>query len=370
MGLFDVADTRLGRSLIIAGVMAAFAVVGKVAGARGSPLAGELLVMTGIMLTPALAGGAAEGRAIPLSAVASAMGVLAGLGWYVRNPSSAVYQALDRPRRPFTLSTGLIIVGAVLLLLLPLALILLLPLVATRRMRSRTFSDTLIMLSAAMTPALIATVGYAADIDTGDWTGVIIVYPSLAAYAAGFVLSGRYPLYAALIVGAGIAAPFVTLTAFGQDIGVRGVGAILAGTGAFVAAVGLAAEPRPGSRHAVLSPVFWLDIVGLSALATGVGIALDDFDNEGVYAGFAVLSVLLIAGGVAMRRLTWTLVGLGALAAYVIHLLADVVGAGGSYVLTLAGLAIVAAALYYRARVERRRPPSNPPVESESSRPL
>ena len=118
------------------------------------------------------------------------------------------------------------------------------------------------------------------------------------------------------------------------------------------------------------SPTFWLDIVGMSALAAGVGIALDDFDNEGIYAGFAVLSVLLIAGGVAMHRLTWTLVGLGALAFYVIHLLADVLGTGGSYVLTLAGLAIVAAALYYHARVERRRPPSNPPVESESSRPL
>ena len=108
----------------------------------------------------------------------------------------------------------------------------------------------------------------------------------------------------------------------------------------------------------------------MSALATGVGVALDDFSNEGVYAGFAVLSLLLIAGGVAMHRLTWTLVGLVALAFYVIHLLADVLGTGGSYVLTLAGLAIVAAALYYHARVERRRPPSNPPVESESTRPL
>ncbi len=372
VGLFDVADTRLGRSLIIAGIMAAFAVVGKVAGARGSPLAGELLVMTGIVLTPALAGGAAEGRAIPLSAVASAMGVLAGLGWYVRNPSSAVYQALDGPKRPFTLSAGPFAV-LILLIMVPALpfLILLLPVLATRYMRPHIFSDTLVMLSAAMTPALIVTIGYAADVDPGDWTGVVIVYPSLAVYAAGFVLSGRYPFYAALAGGALLAAPLVTLLGFGQDqIGPRTVGAVLAGTGAFVAAVGLAAEPRRDSPAAVSSPTFWLDIVGLSALAAGVGIALDDFDNEGIYAGFAVLSVLLIAGGVAMHRLTWTLVGLGALASYVIHLLADVLGAGGSYVLTLAGLAIVAASLYYRARVERRRPPSNPPVESESDPPL
>ena len=372
VGLFDVADTRLGRSLIIAGIMAAFAIVGKVVGARGSPLAGELLVLTGILLTPALAGGAAEGRAIPLSAVASAMGVLAGLGWYVRSPASAVYQALDGPKRPFTLSAGPFAV-LILLIIVPALpfLILLLPVLATRYMRPHIFSDTLVMLSAAMTPALIVTIGYAADVDPGDWTGVVIVYPSLAVYAAGFVLSRRYPFYAALAGAAVLAAPLVTLLGFGQDqIGPRTVGAVLAGTGAFVAAVGLAAEPRRDSPAAVSSPTFWLDIVGLSALATGVGIALGDFDNEGVYAGFAVLSVLLIAGGVAMRRLTWTFVGLGALAAYVIHLLADVVGAGGSYVLTLAGLAIVAAALYYRARVERRRPPSNPPVESESDPPL
>ena len=171
-----------------------------------------------------------------------------------------------------------------------------------------------------MTPALIVTIGYAADVDPGDWTGVVIVYPSLAS-TRRIVLSRRYPFYAALAGAAVLAAPLVTLLGFGQDqIGPRTVGAVLAGTGAFVAAVGLAAEPRRDSPAAVSSPTFWLDIVGLSALATGVGIALDDFDNEGVYAGFAVLSVLLIAGGVAMRRLTWTFVGLGALAAYVIHL--------------------------------------------------
>ena len=306
VGLFDVADTRLGRSLIIAGIMAAFAIVGKVVGARGSPLAGELLVLTGILLTPALAGGAAEGRAIPLSAVASAMGVLAGLGWYVRSPASAVYQALDGPKRPFTLSTGPFAV-LILLIIVPALpfLILLLPVLATRYMRPHIFSDTLVMLSAAMTPALIVTIGYAADVDPGDWTGVVIVYPSLAVYAAGFVLSRRYPFYAALAGAAVLAAPLVTLLGFGQDqIGPRTVGAILAGTGAFVAAVGLAAEPRPRqSRHAVLSPTFWLDLAGLSALATGVGIALGDFDNNGVYAGFGALSGLLIAGGLAMRRL-------------------------------------------------------------------
>ena len=231
-------------------------------------------------------------------------------------------------KRPFTLSTGPFAV-LILLIIVPALpfLILLLPVLATRYMRPHIFSDTLVMLSAAMTPALIVTIGYAADVDPGDWTGVVIVYPSLAVYAAGFVLSRRYPFYAALAGAAVLAAPLVTLLGFGQDqIGPRTVGAVLAGTGAFVAAVGLAAEPRRDSPAAVSSPTFWLDIVGMSALATGVGVALDDFSNEGVYAGFAVLSVLLIAGGVAMHRLTWTLVGLVALAFYVIHLLADVVG--------------------------------------------
>lgn len=372
VGLFGVADTRLGRSLIIAGIMAAFAVVGKAAGGRGSPLAGELLVMAGLALAPVLASGAAEGRAVPLAAVASAMAVLAGLGWYVRKPSSAVYRALDGPKRPFTLSAGPFAV-LVLLIIFPALpfLILLLPVLAARYMRPRIFSDTFVMLSVAITPALIASISHAAEIDPGDWTGAVIVYPSLAAYAVGFVLSGRYPFYAALAGAALLAAPFVTLVGFGQgDLGPRSVGAVLAGTGAFVAAVGLAAEPRRDSPAALSSPTFWLDIVGLSALATGVGIALGDFANEGIYAGFGVLCALLIAGGLAMHRLTWTIVGLAALASYVIHLLANVVGAGGSYVLTLAGLAIVAAALYYRARVERRRPPSGPPVEPESGRPL
>jgi len=372
VGLFGVADTRLGRSLIIAGIMAAFAAVGRVAGARGSPLAGELLVMTGIALTPVLAGGASEGRAIPLAVVASAMGVLAGLGWYVRKPASAVYQALDGPKRPFTLSAGPFVV-LILLIIVPALpfLILLLPVLATRYMRPRIFSDTLVMLSVAITPALIASIGHAAAVDPGDWTGVVIVYPSLALYAAGFVLSRRYPFYAALAGVALLAAPYVTLLGFGQDhFGPRTVGAVFAGTGAFIAAVGLAADPRRDSPAALSSPTFWLDIVGLSALAAGVGIALADFHNEGIYAGFAVMTLLLLAGGLAMHRLTWTIVGLAALASYVIHLLANVVGAGSSYVLTLAGLAIVAAALYYRARVERRRSPPKPPVESQSDPPL
>ena len=372
VGLFDVADTRLGRSLIIAGVMAAFAVVGKVAGARGSPLAGELLVMTGIALTPALAGGAAEGRAIPLAAVASAMGVLAGLGWYVRSPASAVYQALDGPKRPFTPECG-----------------------ALRRPHSPHHrAGSSLPHPAPPGPSRAVHAATHLQRHTGHAVGCHHAgtdhehrpcrrrrprrldgrghrLPKPGGLRGGIRPQRRYPFYAALAGVAFLAAPYVTLLGFGQDhIGPRTVGAVLAGTGAFVAAVGLAAEPRRDSPAALASPTFWLDIVGMSALATGVGVALDDFSNEGVYAGFAVLSVLLIAGGVAMHRLTWTLVGLVALAFYVIHLLADVLGTGGSYVLTLAGLVIVAAALYYRARVERRRSPSNPPVESESSRPL
>ena len=180
------------------------------------------------------------------------------------------------------------------------------------------------MLSAAMTPALIVTIGYAADVDPGDWTGVVIVYPSLAVYAAGFLLSRRYPFYAVLAGGALLATPFVTLVGFGfEEWEQEVVGTVLAGMGAVLTAAGLAAEPRRDSPAVVSSPVFWTDIVGLSALAAGTGIALAAFDHEGVYAGFGVLSGLLIAGGLAMRRLTWTTVGLGALASYVIHLLAE-----------------------------------------------
>ena len=71
--------------------------------------------------------------------------------------------------------------------------------------------------------------------------------------------------------------------------------------------------------------------------------------------GYSGASILVLFGALRLKRVTWTVIGLGSLGVYVVRLLVETLGPDASYALTAIGILLVVAALYMRRRAQGRR---------------
>ncbi|MEE9248381.1 MAG: hypothetical protein V3U79_06775 [Dehalococcoidia bacterium] len=357
--IFAVAATRLGHVLLVSLLMATFITAGLLVRRKLSLLAGELLIMGGVVLTPWLVGAATTGRGLPVGVVTATMVVLGAIGWNIRRPASQIYISLSRARIHLPVGPGLIVLIAISIFVpfvgIPIAALLIFLTVVTGGYFSPwRLGDTIILIAVAMTPAFLFTAGYALRVPEGNWTGSALLFPSLAVFALAY-RAGRFFLYGLLISLALVATPFVLFLSFDYEPSFRMGSGTVALTALAIVIIGLATDVRSGNKGDSPNLWLWFHAVGLASFSGGLFGFLVSFDNEAIFVGYGAASTLILFGALRLKRVTWTIIGLGSLGAYVVRLLVETLGADASYALTVIGILLVVAALYIRRRAQRRR---------------
>ena len=356
--IFSVAETRVVHVILVASLMATFIVAGLLVRNKLSLLAGELLVMGGVVLPPWLVGAATTGRGLPVGVVMATMAVLGVIGWNIRRPASEIYRLLSRARSRFPVGPGLVVLVIISIFVpfigLPIAVVLIfLAVVAGGAVSPGRVGDTLILIAVAMTPAFLFTAGYAMRVPEGNWNASALLFPSFVVFVLAHRAS-RFFLYGLLISVALVATPFVHFLTFDYEPSFRIGSGIFALTGLAIVMPGLAMDVRSENKGDSLNLWLWFHAVGLASLSGGLFGFLLSFDNQAIFVGYAAASVLIILGALQFKRGTWTVIGLGSLGAYVVHLLVETLGTDASYVLTVIGIFSVVGALYLRHRTRTR----------------
>jgi hypothetical protein len=357
--IFTVAATRLGHVLLVSLLMATFIIAGLLVRRKLSPLAGELLIMGGVVLAPWLVGAATTGRGLPVGVVTTAMVVLGAIGWNIRRPASQIYISLSRARVHVPVGPGLIVLIIISIFLpfvgIPIAILILFLAAATGGYFSPwRLGDTIILIAVAMTPAFLFTAGYALRVPEGNWTGSALLFPSLVVFALAYG-AGRFFLYGLLISLALVATPIVLFLSFDYEPSFRMGSGTVGLTALAIAIIGLAMDVRSGNKGDSPNLWLWFNAVGLASFSGGLFGFLHSFHNEATFVGYGAASILILFGALRLKKVTWTVIGLGSLSAYVVRFLVETLGSDASYALTVIGIILVVAALYIRRRTQRRR---------------
>ncbi|MCH8087013.1 MAG: hypothetical protein IIC81_04075 [Chloroflexi bacterium] len=357
--IFAVADTRLGHVLLVSLLMATFIITGLLVRHKLSLLAGELLIMGGVILTPWLVGAATTGKGLPVGVVTATMIVLGVIGWNIRRPASQLYISLSRARVHVPVGPGLIFLIIISIFVpfigIPIvALIIFLAMVTGGYFSPSRLGDTIILIAVAMTPAFLFTGGYALRVPEGNWNGSALLFPSLVVFALAYRIE-RFFLYGLPISLALVATPIVLFLSFDYEPSFRMGSGIVGLTALAIVMIGLATDARSGNKGDSPNLLLWFHAVGLASFSGGLFGFLDSFDNEAIFVGYSGASILILFGALRLKRVTWTVIGLGSLGVYVVRLLVETLGPDASYALTAIGIVLVVAALYMRRRAQGRR---------------
>lgn len=354
--IFDVAETRLTHVLLVSILMAIFLVSGVIVRRKLSLLAGELLVMGGIALTPWLVGAASTERSVPVGIVTATMVVVGLIGWNIQRHNSQIHIFLSKARTPLPIGISLILISILAIVSgfgAPLGILLIIfALTSGGYITPRQIGSTLILIAVAMTPAFLFSLKHAIQLPDGNWHGIAALLPSLLIFVLAYLFT-RFFLYGLLISAGLVSLPLVLVNSLGYEPDLRPGSAILGLTAMVIVISTLVIDILRGNKGDSANICLWFQFVGLISFSGAMFAFLESFDNNAIFIAYCGACLIVLFGALRFKRITWTVIGLGSLGAFVVRLLVTTLGSNASYVLAVIGILLLIGALYNRNRLKR-----------------